>query len=320
MGLGATLAITAGVIIPRQSSVAIPLPIGEERPIRVLFTGDLMLDRNVARSAREVGAEGLFASSTLALFADADLRVGNLEGTITNNPSVAERDNAILRFTFAPALAKEVLQLLNYSAVSLANNHALDFGEFGYDDTITALDGAGVAHFGHPYNDQGTLSTVITAQGKTFCLVGYHSLFSGDTSGVLAEIARIKPDCYRVAVFAHWGEEYQGVQNNLQTARAHAFIDAGADVVIGAHPHVVQPVEVYQGKAIFYSLGNFMFDQNFSWATTHSLAVRADFYKDKTVFVLTPLSISQQYSSVAAERDAARVIEAAGGVAEFALP
>ena len=269
-----------------------------EGPVRVLFVGDIMLDRNVARTAESEGAQALFATSTCSLFADADLRVANLEGTITTSSSIARRNHFILRFTFNPTIAREALGFLHLDAVSLANNHALDFGEFGYDETRKNLDTIGVQPFGQPFNDKGRLSTKLEVRGKTLCLIGYHALFDPAIAAVTDEIVKLRPDCWRAVVFAHWGEEYQEHSNAAQQAAAHAFIDAGADLVVGAHPHVVQNVEVYKNKAIFYSLGNFMFDQNFSWGTTHGLAVRADFYEDKTSFILTPLSVVQQHASV----------------------
>jgi poly-gamma-glutamate synthesis protein (capsule biosynthesis protein) len=157
-------------------------------------------------------------------------------------------------------------------------------------------------------------------RGKQFCLVGYHSLYDATTTEVVGEIRALRPECYKVVVFAHWGTEYAPVANAAQVAEAHEFIDAGADLVIGAHPHVVQNVETYRGRAIFYSLGNFMFDQDFSWATTHGLAVKATFGATSTVFALTPITIRGQEASVANGADAVRVLEAAGRLAEFTLP
>ena len=269
-----------------------------EGPVRVLFVGDIMLDRNVARTAESEGAQALFATSTRSLFADADLRVANLEGTITTSSSIARRNHLLLRFTFNPTIAREALGFLHLDAVSLANNHALDFGEFGYDETRKNLDAVGAQAFGQPFNDKSKLSTRLEVRGKTVCLVGYHALFAATTTPVVDEIERLRPGCWRVIALAHWGEEYKTHSNTAQEAAAHAFIDAGADLVVGAHPHVVQNVEVYKDKAIFYSLGNFMFDQNFSWGTTHGLALRADFYEDKTGFILTPITIAEQHASV----------------------
>lgn len=302
----------------------------EERPIRVLFVGDIMLDRNVARTIASEGSGALFASTSVFL-ADADLLVGNLEGTITNQPSLAQKNNQILRFTFDPVQAKAVLGPLRFDAFSLANNHALDFGEFGYEETeahLANLYGAtGPKSFGHPMNDSSRLSTPLEFKGKRFCFVGYHSLFIATTSPVVNEIVSLRDSCWRIVVFAHWGEEYQISSTPAQRSAAYQFIDAGADLVIGAHPHVVQERETYQGKAIFYSLGNFMFDQNFSTETTRSFAVRADFFQDKTRFVVTPLTIKDQHSAVAEGSTRVAILErlglvpgSGGKVADFFLP
>lgn len=302
----------------------------EERPIRMLFVGDIMLDRNVARTIAAEGPHVLFAS-TSELLRDADLRVGNLEGTITAEPSVAQQNNKILRFTFDPAQATAVLAPLQFDAFSLANNHALDFGEFGYEETqmrIAALHETGKTRsFGHPFNDRTHISTTLDFRGKKFCFVGYHALFVATTTPVLQEILSLRDTCWRVIVFAHWGEEYEISSNTAQRLAAHQFIDTGADLVIGAHPHVVQERETYQGKAIFYSLGNFMFDQNFSLETSRSFAVRADFFEHKTRFVVTPLTVYNQHSAIAtgATREdiltrLGLTVPPEGEVAEFFLP
>lgn len=284
----------------------------------VLFVGDIMLDRSVARHAMAASTSALFAG-VLDLFATADANVANLEGAITRNPSIAQVDNTVLHFTFDPVLAEAALRPLNLAAASLANNHTYDFGVAGFDTTRGYLGAWGIQAFGHPYNVR-TISTQLEVRGKAICLVGYHSLYDATTTEVVAEMGNLKPGCYRVVVFAHWGEEYQAVASAEQVGQAHEFIDAGADLVVGAHPHVVQNVEVYRGRAIFYSLGNFMFDQNFSWATTHGLAVKVTFDEAKTSFALTPITIQNQEAAIANQADAARVLEAAGRLAEFALP
>ena len=306
---GGLFIIAAGVAYSAPAPAYAPTRAPEERPVRVLFVGDLMLDRNVGASADAGGVASLFSTSTRDLFADADARVANLEGAVTANPSIARVNHNILHFTFDPGVAKQALDLLHISAVSLANNHTFDFGTGGYQETRGRVASYGVATFGHPYNATGGMSTVLTVNNKTLCLVGFHSLYDADPAPVVGEITTLRPFCWRIIVFAHWGDEYQGHSNAAQQQAGHAFIDAGADLVVGAHPHVVQEYEIYKHKAIFYSLGNFMFDQNFSRATTRGLALRADFYEDKTGFVLTPMTIEQQHSSVATST-----------VAEFMLP
>ena len=284
----------------------------------ILFVGDIMLDRSVARHAMASSTGALF-KGVLGLFRTADANVANLEGAITQNPSIAQIDHTILHFTFDPVLAQNALAPLNLSAASLANNHAYDFGVSGFDATRQYLEGWGIQAFGHPYNVRN-LSAQMVLRGKTICLVGYHSLYDATTTEVVAEVANIKPGCYRVVVFAHWGQEYEPVADAAQERQAHEFIDAGADLVVGAHPHVVQNVEVYRDRAIFYSLGNFMFDQNFSWATTHGLAVKATFGATSTTYNLTPITIQNQEATLANKPDSQRVLGAAGRLAEFTLP
>ncbi len=306
LGVGALAG--AALFVPVSRTISLPFVALSEEPVRVLFVGDIMLDRNVAATAESQGVPYLFAD-ILELIARADVRVANLEGTVTAHPSIARENNKVFHFTFNPTVAQEALQILHLTAASLANNHSYDFGAEGYASTRGYLSGWGVLPFGHPYNASSSLSAKLTVRGKIICLAGYHALFVSATASLVNEIKTLRSDCWRIIVFAHWGEEYKTAADAQQKAAARAFVDAGADLVVGAHPHVVQQVEVYKGRAIFYSLGNFMFDQNFSWGVTHGLAVRVDFYEDKTNFTVTPLSIVQQHSSIATST-----------VAEFSLP
>ena len=213
--------------------------------VSLLFVGDIMLDRNVAVHAQKVGDEALFAGVT-NLISGHDAVIGNLEGTITKNPSIAQKDHSILWFTFDPHFAN-VLANVGFTAMSLANNHSLDFGGKGYDDTITFLDTVGIAAFGSPYNNKH-LAETFSIKDKNICLVGYHALFDPDTTLVLSKIKNIRAACDRIIVMTHWGVEYQHTPTQGQKDSAHAFIDAGADVVIGGHPHVVEPLEIYKNK------------------------------------------------------------------------
>lgn len=319
-GVAALAAVCALVFWQQaQAPFAAIAPAAHPEPApSVLFAGDIMLDRNVAVHARAAGPGVLFAG-VLGLFATADARVANLEGSITTNPSIAQVDHSILHFTFDPAVAQAALAPLTLSAVSLANNHSYDFGRAGFESTRGYLAQWGIQPFGHPYNAR-VLSTALDVRGKQVCLVGYHSLYDATTTEVVAEVARLRPDCYKVVVFAHWGDEYKPVANAAQVAEAHEFVDAGADLVIGAHPHVVQNVETYRGRAIFYSLGNFMFDQDFSWATEHGLVVKVTFGATSTAFALTPVTVMGQEVTLSNEPDTARVLGVTGRLAEFTLP
>ena len=259
--------------------------------VHMLFVGDIMLDRNVATKAKRSGADSLFAKVE-RLFLGAHALVGNLEGTMTDNPSISQKNFSILRFTFNPAFAG-LLRSLRFTALSLANNHALDFGRDGFEQTKSNLGEAGILSFGSPQNDTA-LSTRATLQGKTVCFVGYHDLFTPNPAPAIREMQDIRDGCSYVVLFAHWGVEYSEAPSERQRKLAREFIDGGADLVIGAHPHVVEPVEVYSNKAIFYSLGNFMFDQNFSFAVKHGLAVHVEWSDEKTRFTLVPVTVEHE--------------------------
>lgn len=307
----AGIAVAAGLAFwPSYESIVLPfLPAREE--VTVFFAGDVMLDRNVAKRSEEFGKEQLF-SSTTRFFLDADLAVLNLEGTITPNQSIARRNSSILRFTFDPEFARAVLAPLQLDAVSLANNHAIDFYERGFSQTKNYLSEWGIQSFGHP-NNEGKLSVRLEVRGKTICVVGYHGLYEAATESVVAEIQNIRKHCWRIVVMSHWGLEYEPTPESATVHIAHEFIDAGADVIIGAHPHVVQTLEIYQGKPIFYSLGNFMFDQDFSWETMHGLGVKVSFSEEETHFTLIPTSVVYSRSGIAAGSDKAAILEALTG-------
>jgi poly-gamma-glutamate synthesis protein (capsule biosynthesis protein) len=271
----------------------------------VLFVGDIMLDRGVAQHADKYGTDSLF-SKVERLFLGTHAVIGNFEGTMTTYPSISEKDYSILRFTADPLYAG-VIKRLDFSAFSLANNHALDFGEPGYDQTVRNLSDAGLASFGSPRNDRN-LSTSLDIHGKNICLVGYHDLYIPDPTPAIEEITRIRPDCTYIVLFAHWGIEYNQAQNDRQIMLAHKFIDSGVDLVIGSHPHVVEPVEIYKNKAIFYSLGNFIFDQGLSFATEHGLAVNVEFGDSMTRFTLVPTALDHAEAGIADPADGAKIL------------
>ena len=211
-----------------------------------------------------------------------DIADANLEGPITPNPSVTLGiKNAPLQFTFDPSVAPE-LKSIGFTLFGLANNHTDNFGSQGLTQTRNYLAQAGLSYYGDPDNaDQ--ISTIITVRGIKIGFVGFHEYSDKNLDRIFAEISRLRPIVDYLVVFPHWGVEYQPNQDTFQEQVGHAFIDHGADVVISASPHVVQPIELYKGKPIFFSLGNFEFDQYFSDATSHGLALEVD---------LTPAQVS----------------------------
>lgn len=245
--------------------------------VSVLVVGDIMLDRNVRNLISRNGFDAVFAG-VKDMISNADIAVGNLEGPITDNPSkTADLINKELTFTFDSSVAGE-LAGLGFDVFGLGNNHTLNFGQDGLTSTRERLHLVGIQTYGDP-NNTDELSTIVARNGLKIGFVGYHEFSYEGLDRVLAEIDRIRPLVDVLIVTPHWGVEYQREPTTLMQTLAHEFIDHGADVVIGAHPHIVGDTEVYQGKNIYYSLGNFAFDQYFSEATMNGLAVIVDVNK-----------------------------------------
>lgn len=267
-----------------------PVLSASSTPAQILFVGDVMLDRSIRTVMALNGFDYSFANIK-SIFGNIDLAVGNLEGTITENPSISQKNVDILKFTFATTTALE-LQKLGFTGFSLANNHALDFGQTGFLETEKNLKAVGLSYFGSPLNNQD-ISTSTTVNGENLCLIGYHELFASSTISVIKEIANLRPSCDYLMVFAHWGNEYSETPSSSQRQIGHAFIDAGADLVVGAHPHVIEPVEIYKNHPIFYSLGNFIFDQDFSLPTRQGLAIRLELGSTTQKFHLIGLEMDK---------------------------
>jgi poly-gamma-glutamate synthesis protein (capsule biosynthesis protein) len=296
------VAILAGsfVIESKQDFVSsLPEPIPWQKPEKtstdILFVGDIMLDRAVRTIIRENGIDFLFNNAT-STFKTVDKVVGNLEGVFSLNKSIAG-SNYPLRFTFNPLLAID-LSRLGIDIVSQANNHALDFGWDGLAQSTSTLQEAGINFFGDPTNNNPTPYTFVSNHNQ-ITLIGYHEFSYKNTDKVIEEIKKAKTEGSFVIVVPHWGVEYQFMPSTFQKTMAHTFVDAGADAVIGGHPHVIEPVEVYKGKVIFYSLGNFIFDQWFEPDVMQALSVKMKLNKNQVRYTIIPLYIDHARPGVA---------------------
>lgn len=238
-----------------------------EDEFSILFVGDMMFDRTIRKRIRANDFDFIF-SCVKDKFQSYDLVVANLEGPITNNNSLSEGtvpgDDYNMKFTF-PLDTSKYLYRYNVKAVSLANNHIFDFGRDGVEQTREALQKSKVKWFGDPIDkEKKTLvldSSFLKMKDKSIAIVGFNQFLGVDgVEKTKEEIKNKKASHSIVIVFAHWGEEYSEV-SDYQRDWARDFIDSGADLIIGSHPHVMQKIETYKGKKIYYSLGNFIFDQ-----------------------------------------------------------
>lgn len=253
--------------------------------VTLLAFGDLMLDRYVKKIIDKNGKDYPFQNIKRVLIGN-DLVLANLEGSFTDfQPKSLNPNNT--NFTFDPNLIP-ALKKIGFNIFNLANNHSLDYGEKGFTQSQTYLKNTNIDYFGSPLNNNN-LSIIKNIRGIKIGFIGYNEFNNSDFNKILGEIKKIKQEANFVVVYAHWGMEYQTTFSKTQQEKAHQFIDAGADVVLGSHPHVVQPIEVYKNKVIFYSLGNFLFDQTFSQKTQQGLGVGIIFDKTQTDYYLLPI-------------------------------
>lgn len=196
-----------------------------------------------------------FFSNVKSIFSADDLTIANFEGTLTDSEDREDKEYAFK----APAEYAGILTSGSVEAVNTANNHSHDYGNQGYEDTISALDNAGILNFGY----DKTLVTEV--KGIKVGLVGIYELKDHleRKEQLKQNIAKVKAEGAQITiVIFHWGNEKEEVPDSNQTTLAHLAIDEGADLVCGHHPHVLQGIEEYKGKNIVYSLGNFCFGGN----------------------------------------------------------
>jgi poly-gamma-glutamate synthesis protein (capsule biosynthesis protein) len=281
--------LSADVVLPQVKSE-------KSVPVRILAFGDMMLDRKVREQINKNGPGYPFDLIKDFLKGDGianDVVVANAEGPFTYNQSLTMGvKDGPLAFTFNPAILP-TLKNLGFTLLDQANNHTLNFGMAGFRQSTTSIAATGLDWFGDPRNKE-VKPYVTEIRGEKIAFIGYNEFAYQGLNNVLQAIKDAKKDATFVVVYPHWGEEYKLGFTSAQQKVAHDFVDAGADVVIGTHPHVVEPIEIYGGKIIFYSLGNFIFDQASTGPTSRGLAVKISLTQDSVTYNLFPISIVKQ--------------------------
>jgi len=297
-----------------STPVVLEPPATASTSFSLLAFGDIMLDRSVMLKTQAAGDWNHPFLLIDPLLKEYDVRVANLEGPITNFKSIANgTGGARFTFTFSPNFVDPLKN--RFEILSLANNHSHNFGQAGLDQTRKFLSGAGVIYFGGPENTAENISVTTSYNGITVGFIGHHQLVEKGFENIIAEAKRLDPEVDLLIAMPHWGIEYeQKDPSSLQKKEAHEMIDAGVDLILGAHPHVVQPIEIYKDKVIFYSQGNFIFDQYFSEETMTGLAVGIDVEKINGVidlkYKLIPLDINKQSQpSVAVDPKKQKVLD-----------
>ena len=232
-----------------------------------------------------------FLQNVKDIFSTDDLTIANFEGTLTDSD---EREDKTFAFK-APASYASILTGGSVEAVNTANNHSHDYGEQSFNDTLAALDDAGIVHFGY---DE---TAVMDVKGLKVGLVGIYELYDHleREQQLKDNIAKVKADgAQLIVVIFHWGNETETVPDSNQTTLGRIAIDEGADLVCGHHPHVLQGIETYKGRNIVYSLGNFCFGGNSSPSDMDTMiyqqtfTIDADGVKKDNVTNIIPCSIS----------------------------
>ena len=275
--------------------------------VTLIAVGDIMPSRNVAKKIAEYKNLDYPFLKTSQYLQSADITFANLESPVTPGKPVA--DNTMSFRTnpdVVPAIARAGIDI-----VSLANNHTPNYGAKGLLDTFKYLKESGIAYAGAGKNaEEANAPTFISKNGITFAFLAYNdsdvvpaSYEAGTTTPgtafmridkMTAAVKAVRSQTDIVIVSMHSGIEYTPTPDTSQKNFAHAAIDAGANMVIGHHPHVVQSMEKYNGKYIFYSLGNFVFDQMWSAETRRGMTLKIVFTKFDTktgVTSITPTPI-----------------------------
>ena len=208
-------------------------------------------------------------AKTVQYFDQDDFTIANLE-CVLSDYDVAANKNFVFR---APPASVNIMTEGSVEFVTLGNNHVLDYGEQGYADTKAVLDDAGIGYAGR---DEWSLYE--TESGLT---IGVYAVSFGTEDQIKAGIQAVREAGAEFVIAAlHWGDEGAYTVNALQRSQGHAAIDAGADIVYGTHPHTLQPVEEYNGKYIYYSMGNWSFGGNTNPRDKDTVIVRLTVMRD----------------------------------------
>ncbi len=249
------------------------------RPVTVSFVGDVFCGETVYRKYKEAGLEGIMSENLIDVFQNSDIMVVNHEYCSTD---IGPENKLTYQkwIEQAPVENDIILKELGVDLACIANNHMFDYGEQGFLDTLNTLTGLGIRYVGGGVNKQNAgEAKILKAGNKKIAFFasnqvitdvswiaedtkpGMNALYTwSDTYQLMLEnISEAKEKCDLVVVMLHFGNELENNQNEVQKQYARALVDAGADVIIGDHAHVLQGAEWYNDGLIFYGMGNFLF-------------------------------------------------------------
>lgn len=239
----------------------------------IRFAGDIYFSNHVSAGYDKKGIAGVIDKSIKSLIDTSDICVGNLECCITDEEN--DKEEKTFNFAMSSKYVK-ALKDLNIELFTIANNHILDYGIDAMNNTIKELDAANINYIGAGKNLYDAKKIFIKEiDGKRYAILAASAVLPRDSwkaevdkpgvcnaydIGVICnEIKFIRPYFDKIIVYMHWGNELEEKSNELQQKFAHHIVNAGADLIVGTHPHVIQEIEYYNGTPIIYSIGNFIF-------------------------------------------------------------
>jgi poly-gamma-glutamate synthesis protein (capsule biosynthesis protein) len=268
-----------------------------ENYLTFLFGGDIMLDRGVKNSvSKNFNGDYSVFFEKLKILESADAAFANLEGPASDQG--ADRHN-LYSFRMDPSVVP-ALKGIGFDILSVANNHMGDWGREAYADTLARLKENEINYVGGSFNEVNAENPVILEKNGmkigflAFSDVGPEwlratpkqaGLLLADSLDFDEIIKRAAQQTDFLIVSFHFGEEYQAKHNARQEHLAHRAIDAGAKIVVGSHPHIIQDTEIYKNGFIAYSLGNLIFDQNFSPETMRGMLLKVQLFRDGNLIV-----------------------------------
>ncbi|MCX6705323.1 MAG: CapA family protein [Candidatus Woesebacteria bacterium] len=230
----------------------------------IILTGDIMLGRSVMKISLSKNDPSYPFEKVSDILKKTDIVFGNLENPIVLNCQFSDSG---LKFCADPKMV-DGLRYANINIVNLGNNHAKNYGEDGLKQTENFLSNSGIDYVGA---DNLVIKEI---NGTKFGFLGFDFVYDkpNDLNYQLIKSSKEKVDV--LIVMVHWGTEYTSDPTNAQKLIANDLVSSGADVVVGGHPHVIQSIDSINGKPVFYSLGNFVFDQPWSEETKKGLVIR----------------------------------------------
>lgn len=284
---------------------------GEDGEITLLFGGDVYLSDHVLGAWEAAGGiQGVLDEGYRQVIGQADYFMVNQEFPFSSR-GVQAPDK---QFTFRlPPERVEIFGQMGIDGVTLANNHALDFGQEALLDSCAVLDEAGIGHTGAGENlEEAGREISLELSGRKIAMIGatrvipvstwaagnHHAgmLATYDPAVLLERIRQLKQDHDYVMVYVHWGIERDQMPQEYQRTLGRQFLDAGADLVVGAHPHVLQGIEYLDGKPVVYSLGNFVFGSSIPRTMLLEVTIPAEGREDELKLRVIPGTSSAGYT------------------------